>query len=166
MPMRSGEAKLIVKVFPQRRYLFSIRHPFDVVLSCFKQYFQRNMAMDHFRSFDSAARLYDVSMQQWFDTFGLDDPRVHYIRYDRLVTEFEPVMRDTLGFLGAEWNDDILQFATRADERQARTPSYQKVRQGLGIGVQTQWRNYGFLFQSEAARPLHKWAAFFGYDTE
>jgi tetratricopeptide (TPR) repeat protein len=166
MPMRSAEAKLVAKVFPDRRYIFSIRHPFDVVLSCLKQYFSRNMAMDHFRSFDSAVALYDYVMTQWFGTFSMEDPRVHYIRYDRLVTEFEDVMRGTLEFLGAGWDEGVLEFAKAADERRARTPSYAKVRQGLSIGVQTQWRNYGFLFQSPVAQPLHKWAKFFGYPVE
>jgi hypothetical protein len=46
-----------------------------------------------------------------------------------------------------------------------KTPSYRKVRQGLSIGVQSSWRNYGFLFQSAEAKPLHRWAEFFGYPT-
>jgi len=29
--------------------------------------------------------------------------------------------------------------------------------------VQTAWRNYAFLFQSDAARPLQRWVEFFGY---
>jgi len=40
------------------------------------------------------------------------------------------------------------------------------VRQGLGIGVQTAWRNYRFLYESDAARPLKKWVEFFGYHAE
>jgi hypothetical protein len=74
-------------------------------------------------------------------------------------------VRAALGFLGVEWDEAVTRFAEAADARSARTPSYQKVRQGLKIGVQSSWRNYGFLFQSEAAKPLHKWAAFFGYPT-
>ena len=151
------------KLFPDKRYVFSIRHPFDVVLSCFKQNFGRNIAMEHFRTFEGAARLYDFTMTQWFGIYGLDDPRVHYLRYDDLVTDFEISIRGVLQFLGTEWSDEVLGFAQAAERRAAKTPSYQKVRQGLTIGVQTQWRKYGFLFQSEAAKPLYRWAEFFGY---
>lgn len=165
MPLRSAEAAFLVKVFPDKRYVFSIRHPFDVVLSCFKQYFGRNIAMEHFRSFDTAVRLYDFTMTQWFGAYSLDDPRVHYLRYDTLVEEFEPSVRAALGFLGADWNDAVLNFAAGASVRSARTPSYQKVRKGLTIGVQSSWRNYGFLFQTAEAKPLHRWAEFFGYPT-
>ena len=163
MPIRSAEAEFMVKLFPDKRYVFSIRHPYDVVLSCFKQRFSLNTAMEHFRTFESAARLYDFTMERWFSVFDLDDPRVHYVRYDRLVEDFEPTVRGVLGFLGVDWDDSVRGFATAAAARPARTPSYQKVRQGLSIGVQTQWENYRFAFQSEAAKPLKKWAEFFGY---
>ena len=166
LPMRSAEAAFMAKLFPDKRYIFSIRHPFDVVLSCFKQYFGRNIAMEHFRSFEGAVNLYDFTMQQWFGVYGLDDPRVHYLRYDALVEEFDASVRGVLGFLGLPWHDDVLNFASAAGERAARTPSYQNVRQGLTIGVQTSWRNYRFLFQSPAARPLYQWAEFFGYPKE
>ena len=166
MPMRSADAVFLVKVFPETRYVFSIRHPFDVVLSCFKQDFTPNVAMEHFRTFENAVKLYDFTMTQWFSVYSLDDPRVHYVRYDTLVTEFEPTVRGALDFLGVPWDDAVLGFAKAAETRSTRTPSYQKVRQGLSIGVQTQWRNYGFLFQSPEAKPLKKWAEFFGYHVE
>ena len=165
LPMRSAEAKFMAKVFPDKRYIFSIRHPFDVVLSCFKQHFKPNIAMEHFRTFETAVKLYDFTMEQWFSVFGMDDPRVRYLRYDTLVTEFEPSVRGVLEFLGLGWDDAVRNFAEAADTRSARTPSYQKVRQGLTIGVQTQWRHYDFLFQSPQAQPLYKWAHFFGYET-
>jgi hypothetical protein len=166
LPMRSAEAGFLVKVFPDKRYIFSIRHPFDVVLSCFKQHFGHNIAMEHFRSFDTAAKLYDFTMRQWFNVHGLDDPRIHYVRYDALVADFETTLRGTLEFLGLAWDSNVLNFAQFADNRGARTPSYQKVRKGLGIGLQTAWRNYRFLFQSDAAKPLYEWARFLGYPTE
>ena len=49
LPIRSAWIEVMEKFFPEKRYIFSIRHPFDVVLSCFKQYVGRNIAMEHFR---------------------------------------------------------------------------------------------------------------------
>jgi hypothetical protein len=166
MPIRTADTAFVVKLFPEWRYIFSIRHPFDVVLSCFKQRFSPNPAMENFRTIDDGARLYDFAMTEWFKHHTMDDPRVHYVRYDELVTNFEPVTRKTLDFLGVPWSDAVRDFSKTAENRAAKTPSYQKVRQGLGIGVQTQWRNYGFAFQSEATKPLRKWAEFFGYPVE
>ncbi len=166
MPLRSSEAAYIGRLFPQWRYVFSIRHPFDVVLSGFKQTFTLNNAMENFRTIENALRMYDFTMTQWFDVHSLDDRAVHYVRYDELVTDFEPTTRAALEFLGVEWDDAVRQFAEAAGQRRARTPSYAKVRQGLSIGVQSSWRKYGFLFQSGAAEPVRKWVRFLGYDAD
>ncbi|MEQ1771914.1 MAG: sulfotransferase, partial [Devosia sp.] len=166
LPIRTGDATFIAKLFPEWRYIFSIRHPYDVVLSCFRQRFAPNPAMENFRTIEGGARLYDYVMTQWFGVHGLDNPAVHYVRYDELATDFRPVMERTLGFLGLPWDETVMDFAAKAEQRASRTPSYQKVRQGLSVGVQTYWRKYDFLWQTPEARPLQKWAEFFGYPTK
>jgi len=165
-PLRSADAGFMVKAFPDQRYIFSIRHPYDVVLSCFKQAFAPNMSMEIFRTFENAVGFYDFTMTQWFGAYRMDDPNIHYLRYDDLVTDFEARMKAALNFLGLGWDRAVLDFADAAKTRASATPSYQKVRQGLSIGVQSSWRNYGFLFQSDAARPLRQWVERFGYGLE
>ncbi len=166
LPIRSAEAKFLVKLFPEKKYLFSIRHPFDVVLSCFKQDFKPNTAMANFHTIPDAIRLYDFTMTEWFSRYGLeDDPRVHYVRYDKLVTDFESEARAICDFLGVAWDDRVLDFAAASEGRRVRTPSYQKVRSGLSLGVQSSWKNYSFLFETPEANALKKWARFFGYPT-
>ena len=103
-------------------------------------------------------------MSRWFAHFTLDDHDVCYVRYERLVTDFESELRRTLDFLGAEWDPAVLTFAESAGRRAATTPSYQKVRQGLSLGIQSSWRNYKFLFDGRDARPLDKWIGFFAYE--
>lgn len=166
MPIRTADTAFVVKLFPEWKYIFSIRHPYDVVLSCFRQRFTPNPAMENFRTIEDSIRLYDFSMTEWFKHHTMDDPTVHYVRYDELVTNFEPVTRGVLEFLGVPWDESVRDFSKTAENRAAKTPSYQKVRQGLSIGVQTQWKNYGFAFQSEAGKVLKKWADFFGYHVE
>ena len=166
MPMESIEAPLHVKLFPGKRYIFSIRDPRDVVLSCFKTSFMPNDAMDNFRTFAGACRMYDFALSRWFAHFTLDDDRVCYVRYDRLVTGFEPEVRRVLEFLGAAWHPAVLDFAETAQTRPTTTPSYEKVRRGLTLGVQSSWRNYRFLFDSDDAGPLKKWVEFFGYGND
>jgi tetratricopeptide (TPR) repeat protein len=165
LPIISAEAKFLKKLLPQKRYVFSIRHPYDVVLSCFKQAFGPNIAMDNFTTFEDSCRVYDFTMNEWFSQFTLDSEEVCYIRYDRLVTDLKGEVSRVLAFLGAEWDENILQFAERAEAREVKTPSYAKVRAGLTIGVQSSWRNYEFLFRGKEARPLDRWVKFFGYET-
>ncbi len=164
LPSLSAEAKFLRRLFPEKRYIFSIRHPYDVALSCFKQAFNSNVAMDCFTTFEDTCRVYDFAMEEWFSQFSLDSSEVCYIRYDRLVTDLKTEVNRVLAFLGAEWSDEILLFAERAGEREVRTPSYAKVRAGLSLGVQSSWRNYEFLFRGKDARVLDRWVKFFGYE--
>jgi hypothetical protein len=164
LPILSADAVLLDKMFPQKKYVFSIRHPYDVVLSCFKQSFGPNAAMDNFTTFEDSCRAYDFTMGQWFSVFSLESERVCYVRYDRLVKDLQTEVTRALQFVGAEWDKNVLKFAQRADERKSKTPSYAKVRQGVSIGVQTSWRNYEFLFRKPEARPLDQWIKFFGYE--
>ncbi len=164
LPIISAEARFLKKLFPDKRYIFSIRHPYDVVLSCFKQAFGSNIATDNFTTFEDSCRVYDFVMGEWFGEFDLESADVCYIRYDRLVVDLRGEVGRALEFLGAEWHDEILHFAERAGEREVRTPSYAKVRAGLSLGVQSGWRNYEFLFRGKDARVLDRWVKFFGYE--
>lgn len=163
MPIASAQARMLKAIFPGKKYIFSIRHPRDVVLSCFKQAFSPNLAMDSFTSFNDACRTYDFVMSQWFEAFTMDDPNVCYVRYDDLVMNMKPTMQTVFDFLNVDWDDRVNSFAKNAEDRANKTPSYAKVRQGLGIGVQSSWKNYKFLFDAPEARPLDKWVEFFGY---
>ncbi len=164
MPLESAEAPHLVKFFPGKRYIFSIRDPRDVVFSCFRTSFLPNDAMEHFRTFASACRLYDFTMSRWFAHFALEDERVCYVRYENLVTQFAPEVRRVLAFVGAQWHPAVLAFAEAAQKRGSATPSYEKVRRGLKLGVQSHWQNYPRLFEGEEARPLARWIELFGYD--
>lgn len=164
LPIRSAEAVMLEKMFPQMKYIFSIRHPYDVVLSCFKQHFAPNGAMDNFTTIEDACHLYDFAMSQWFKIFSLESEQVCYVHYHRLLENLPDEVTRVLKFVGTDWDDGILQFAKRSDDRGSRTPSYSKVRQGVSLGVQTSWRNYAFLFRRPEARPLDRWLKFFGYE--
>jgi tetratricopeptide (TPR) repeat protein len=164
LPIRSADAVMLEKMFPQKKYILSIRHPYDVVLSCFKQYFQRNWVMDNFTTIEDACHLYDFTMNQWFKKFSLESERVCYVHYHQLVENMQDEVTRVLSFVGTGWDDVILQFARHSDERSNQTPSYSKVRQGVSLGVQTSWRNYAFLFRKPEARQLDRWLKFFGYE--
>jgi hypothetical protein len=163
MPIRSAHIGILEKMFPNKKYIFSIRHPCDVVLSCFRQQFRQNDAMENFRRFADACSLYDFVMSKWFSVFPIATERVHYVKYDDLIQNFEDELRKVLGFVGVEWNEAVLDFGSLSERRKVSTPSYAKVRAGLKLGVQSNWRNYAFLFEKAEAKPLQRWIDHFGY---
>lgn len=162
-PIMSSNIKYLEKLFPEKRYVFSIRHPYDVVLSNFKQDYAQNRAMSAFNDMRTACILYNHTMSDWFEVFPGETPRVHFVKYDELVTDFERVVNGVLAFLGVAWTDEVRRFAEHSAQRAVRTPSYGKVRQGLGIGVQSSWQNFEFLFDDECRSLLDPWVRRFGY---
>lgn len=164
MPIMTVRATFLKKLFPEKRYIFSIRHPYDVVLSCFRQNFLPNMAMDSFTTVADTCWMYDFAMNEWFSNFSLTDHRVCYVKYDDLVRDMKNTVQRALAFLNVDWNDEMLAFASKADVRRSKTPSYKMVRKGIDIGVQSSWRNYKFLFEKDETRCLDKWVRHFGYD--
>lgn len=162
-PIIGSNIKYLEKLFPAKRYIFSIRHPYDVVLSNFKQDYSQNVAMAAFNDMYTACVLYHHVMSDWFEVFPGDTPRVHYIKYDDLVNNFEPVVRGALDFLGVPWTDEVNHFAENAAKRAVRTPSYTNVRKGLTIGVQSSWQHFDFLFDDRCRALLDPWVQRFGY---
>ena len=162
-PIIGANIKYLQKIFPTKRYIFSIRHPYDVVLSNYKQDYQQNIAMAAFNDIHDACVLYDYVMRNWFEVFPGETDRVYYVKYDDLVNDFERVIRGALEFIGVPWTDEVNNFAQNSTQRAVRTPSYANVRKGLTIGVQTSWQNFEFLFDQRCRALLDPWAKRFGY---
>lgn len=164
LPIRSSQAALLRKLFPEKRYIFAIRHPFDVCVSCFRQNFSPNIAMENFITFDGACRLYDFTMKNWFSNFDLSSGEVCYVSYEDILFKFDKSVGRVIKFLGLEWDNSVREFASRASERANKTPSYRKVRQGLGLGIQSYQESHRFLRREPGYELLRPWMAHFGYD--
>lgn len=162
-PIIGANIKYMEKIFPAKRYIFSIRHPYDVVLSNWKQDYQQNIAMAAFNDIHDACVLYNHVMTDWFEVFPGETDRVCYMKYDDLVSDFEPQIRKVLAFIGVDWTDEVTNFAENAAKRAVRTPSYTNVRKGLTIGVQTSWQNFDFLFDKKCRELLDPWVRRFDY---
>jgi hypothetical protein len=64
-PMHLRHAPTIHRLFPESRFILALRHPCDVVLSCWLTNFRLNNAMASFLDLDDAAELYDAAFDQW-----------------------------------------------------------------------------------------------------
>ncbi len=119
--------------------------------------------MTAFNDIHNACILYNKVMSDWFDVFPRETGRVCYIKYDDLVMDFRQQMERAIRFLGVEWTDEVLNFVKHAEQRPVRTPSYDNVRKGLTIGVQSSWKNFEFLFDDRCHELLDPWVKKFGY---
>ncbi len=145
MPLDTVDIGLILRLFPNAKFIVSLRHPADCVLSGYMQSFKMNDAMANFLDLDNAASFYKHVMKllwQYEEIFDLKD-RMQYIRYEDLVMDLEGEARKVLGFLGLPWDDAVLNYDEHAKQRGSlATPSYQGVTQKIYDSSRERWRHY------------------------
>ena len=145
MPLDTVDIGLILRLFPQARFVVSLRHPADCVLSGYMQNFKVTDAMANFLDLDNAASFYKHVMKllwQYEEVFDLKG-RMHYIRYEDLVMDLEGEARKVLDFLGLPWDDAVLNYDEHAKQRGTlATPSYQGVTQKIYDSSRERWRHY------------------------
>jgi hypothetical protein len=142
-PMHLTLAGLLHRVFPQARFVFAIRHPCDVVLSCFMQSFHLNNTMANFCTLADTVALYTRSMDLW-EAYREQLPlNVHTVRYEDVVDDFDGQVRALCAFLGVPWEEGVRQFSTHALERGLiNTPSYEQVSKPIYREARFRWKRY------------------------
>jgi tetratricopeptide (TPR) repeat protein len=151
-PMLSASAPMLAGLVPGHRSIFTIRHPYDVVLSAYRYRFPRSPAAAGLQTVSDAVRTYDQAMSAWFSSHTLVDPSVHYVRYEALVTSFRDTIERSLTFLGLTWSDALFS-----------NPALTTDRSGLALGVQSSWEHYTFAFGADDLAILGRWCDHFGY---
>jgi tetratricopeptide (TPR) repeat protein len=164
-PLSMNLLPIIHRLFPNARVILALRHPCDVVFSCYAANFKLNDAMPNFLGLDTAAALYDLSFKYFEKTRELFDMPVHIIRYENVVADPAAELRPLLGFLGLEWNDQVVDHeATAAKRGRIKTASYAQVAEPLYQRSAGRWQN--FRKQLEPVLPvLEPWVRKFGYST-
>ena len=85
LPMNIVYTPLIIRLWPDARFIFVARHPLDVALSNYMQHFRLNEATVHFTSLRATAGLYCSTLHLWQLVTTHMRPRVHQTRYEDLV---------------------------------------------------------------------------------
>ncbi|WP_374414784.1 sulfotransferase [Novosphingobium colocasiae] len=163
-PLATLRASYIHRAFPDARFIFALRHPCDVVLSCWMQNFKVTRAMASFLTLENAARMYALTMEHWMRAREVMPLRVHTVRYEDLVQDLEGTMRPLLDFLGLDWTDDVLDHQrTAANRGYIRTPSYAQVTERIYTRSKGRWEAYRPYL--EPVLPiLEPWIDRFGYE--
>ena len=164
-PLHINRAPLIHRLFPDAKFILALRHPLDVVLSCFMSSFSLNGAMANFVSLTDAARLYDLSFRYWTEMRRLLPLQVHDVRYEQLVVDPAKEMRSLLCYLDLEWHDGALDHRHSASLRgRIPTASYSQVCEPLYTRASGRWRRYQEELTS-VIPVLAPWVAQLGYET-
>jgi len=133
----------IIRIFPNAKFIVSLRHPCDCVLSCFMQDFELNDAMANFLNLDDAAHLYDAVMNLWTQYTSIFSINYHEVKYENLIENFEPTVRSILNFLELSWDDSVLNYLITAKKRdRIATPSYYQVTKPIYSYAIGRWQRY------------------------
>jgi tetratricopeptide (TPR) repeat protein len=147
MPIRTVQVGMLWRLFPEARFIFSLRHPCDVVLSNFMQHYTVSDAFANFYTLEDSAVIYDKVMRLWrlyCDRLPLVR---HTVRYEDLVADLEGVSRGVLDFLGVDWDPAVMAYTEQARARgRINTNSYHQVTESLYTRAQDRWRAYGERF--------------------
>jgi hypothetical protein len=139
MPGNFAFAGLIAALLPNARIVHTVRHPLATVWSNYTTHFAGGL--NHTYDLDVLSRFYQqyqATMKHWTST--LPPGRMFELRYESLVSDPEPLLRELLDFLELPWDPACLDFHATSGE--VRTASLAQVRRPLYTTAVDMWRNY------------------------
>ncbi|MGF7150704.1 tetratricopeptide (TPR) repeat protein [Sphingomonas zeicaulis] len=165
-PLSMLRLPLIHRLFPDARIILALRHPCDVVLSCFMQNFKPTEAMASFLDLTNASRTYDRVFRHWETCRSILPVDVHVLRYEDMVADTEGTLRPLIDFLGLDWEERAMNHRQTARDRgHIRTPSYAQVTEAVYARASGRWTRYRD--QMRYALPiLAPWVERFGYSLD
>lgn len=164
-PMNMVWLPMIHRLFPAARFILAVRHPCDVLLSCYMQNFMATTLGAVCADLKTLATAYVEAMDHWLHHAGLFKVAVFVSRYEDLVTDAERQTRRIADQIGLEDARPMLGFDRRAREKGfIATPSYAQVIEPInrrGIG---RWQRYREYFEPvlPILRPMLE---YWGYST-
>ena len=162
-PLSMNGLPIIGRLFPGARVILALRHPCDVVLSCYVTNFKLNEGMANFLRLETAAELYDLSFRYFEQAEKLLKLPVHRVVYEDLIADRERHLRSLFEFIGVDWRDEVLDHETTARNRgRIKTASYAQVAEPIYTRSAGRWENYRK--HLEPVLPvLEPWVRKFGY---
>ena len=162
-PLSMNGLPIIARLFPDARIILALRHPCDVVLSCYATNFKLNDGMSSFLRLETAAELYDLSFRYFEQAQELLQLPMHKVVYEKVVADQEGELRSLFDFLSLDWHEDALDHQSTARGRgRIKTASYAQVHEPMYTRSAGRWLNYRK--HLEPVFPvLEPWVRKFGY---
>lgn len=154
----------ILRIFPNAKFIISLRHPCDCVLSCFMQNFKLNESMSNFLNLKDTAVTYDLIMNLLKIYKSKFDFNFYEIKYEKLILNLNGEIKNLLDFLELQWDNSILEYQKTAVARdRIFTPSYDQVIKPLYSKSSGRWIKYKNKL-SNVHPILEPWIREFKYD--
>lgn len=165
-PLNMCWLPMVHRMFPAAQFILAVRHPCDVLMSCYLQDFRAAPLVAACQSLEHLARAYVAAMECWLYHVELFRPQVLISRYEDLVADAPACTHRIARFLGLVDAEPMLHFDARARTKGfIRTPSYTQVVEPINQRAVSRWQPYREYFEPilPILQPmLERW----GYDAE
>ena len=142
-PLNLLRLPMIVRMFPDARIILALRHPCDVVLSCYMQNFRSPAFMTLCSSLERLSKSYVNAMRNWIHHQALLHPNVLRLHYEETVAGFPQQVARIADFLGIEEREHLARFSEHADAKgYISTPSYSQVIEPVNTRAMGRWQMY------------------------
>jgi tetratricopeptide (TPR) repeat protein len=163
-PFNTVHAPLLWRAFPKAKFIFAVRHPMDVCLSCYMQAFQPSVATSPFLSMSEGVQAYANLMDMWLLFSQKVRMDLLNVRYEDMIADQEGVSRQLFEFVDIPWDDKALNFHEHAQKTTSvSNPSYHQVVKPIYKGAADRWRRYDAQLK-EFYPQLQPYLQAFGYD--
>jgi tetratricopeptide (TPR) repeat protein len=154
---------MVVRVFPEAQFLFAVRDPRDVVLSCFMQALPLTPVSCAYLSLESTVRQYASVMGFWLEMRPRLAGRWIEVRYEQMVEDLPGVAHRVLAFLGVDFDEKVLRYHEHARTKRVNSPSHADVLRPIYGTAVGRWRNYQKHLEPYLG-PLKPFLRAFGYE--
>jgi len=163
MPLNLIYSRAINNIFPEAKIIFCLRHPLDVILSCYFQNFILNEAMVNFLDLKRTASLYNYTMEIFNSYSEISEKNIIKVRYENLVSNFDTELNELLNFIGVPYEPEMKNFFKKnPDKKRVRTASYNQVNKPIYKSSRFKWINYREDIE-QINKSVEKWIKFYEY---
>ena len=128
----------IATLFPKAKLIHCRRHPMDVCVSNYTQFFADGMPFSYgLKDLGDTYRAYERIMAHWREVLPVP---MYEVDYEVITAEQERVSRELIAFCGLEWDERCLDF--HENERAVNTASNWQVRQPIYRSAVARWKRY------------------------
>ena len=147
-PLNMLWVPMIHRLFPEGKFILALRHPCDVILSCYMQNFRSAVLAAASASLERLAHAYVAAMECWLYHVDVIKPDVFVSRYEDLVADTPRQTRRIAEFLELDDSESMLHFDARAREKgYIATPSYTQVIEPINRKGMNRWHRYREYFE-------------------
>ena len=143
LPLSIIELGFIKCIFPSSKIILAMRHPCDVVTSCFFSSFKINDAMVNFLNMKQTISFYNTVLDLFEFYQGEINFNYYVIKYEDVVSDFKNQIIKLINFLDLDYEEKLKEFYITAKKRsKISTPSYNQVINPLYSSSINRWKNF------------------------